>query len=1052
MKKNLLLVLLMIMPFAALYAQSPESFTYQCVVRDANGDIVPDQQVSFRLSIVAGSVSGTVVYSETHDVTTNTFALANLVVGTGTVISGDISSVDWGSDIYFFRVEADITGASSYVDMGTVQLLSVPYALYSKSAGNSFSGNYNDLTNKPLLSGDVNGQIDGNTVSAIQGMDISTNIPANGQVLKWNNVSQIWEPSDDQLGAAGTTDGVVTRASFSGAGTKTLTLMRSNGLGDITAVFTDLVDDADANPANELQNLSISGNNLSISGGNTVSLPQNVYTAGMGIDIQNNEISNSQPDQTVVITGTGATTVTGTYPAFTVSSTDNVNDADADPANELQSLSLTGNTLSLTGGGAVLLSGYVDTLWKSNGTKIYNSNQGNVGVGINDPVGKMVVKGDANLADTIPLFEVKDRTGATVFVVYPDSVRIFVGDDGTKTSKGAFAVSGRNTAKAFTNNYLLVSPDSSRIWTGDADAGFGVKNINGNQKESYMKMNPNNYLIGHHAGNSISTGLYNSFIGFEAGYNNSIGSKNYFIGYKAGYHNDNGMSNIFVGDSTGYNNTWGSNNVQIGNESGLNGNGSYNIFIGTNSGYSNNLGSNNCFIGYNAGAKNYNGSQNIYFGNNAGPNTSLSSAQNNICIGNWSGSSLLAGSRNIFIGLNAGMYTTSGISNTAVGENSLKSNTTGNSNTAFGSRSLEANLTGFCNVALGEYSCWNNTTGKANTSAGASALRDNTIGNDNSAVGSWALIKNQTGNENVSFGIYSLAFNISGSSNTAIGSYAGYNGSSGAGNVFIGYQAGYNETGSNKLYIANTQTNPPLIYGDFSAKSIGFGTISPFSPGATGNVVQLTASEYPQYLLEASSASLNNKVWRFIARYDGSAQIQTLNDAYSSEQTIIGMLRDGSVFMPSVYNITVGATNRDLYIDNTGKLGYLSSSAKYKTNINEMENVEWLYLLKPVNYNYISDDTRRKEYGLIAEDVEKVNPHFVSYNISGSVETVSYSALITPMLKAIQDQKKKLDEQDEAIEILKKEIAALKSKYAEIAKLKEDVERINQVMKASAEK
>lgn len=363
---------------AGIYAQAPDLIQYQAVVRDGNGDIVANQLVSFQVSILSGSVTGTVEYSEFHSVTTNDFGLVALQIGGGTPVNGDLSGIGWGLSTHYMKIECDITGGTVWTDMGTVQLLSVPYALYAKKTGNTFSGDYNDLdnlpdftgwdqsasddfsgdyndlTNPPELNGDVTGQLHANTVVKIRGLDVAAIAPANGQILKWNSTTLAWEPSEDQLGAAGTTDGVVTAASFTGTATKTMTLIRSNGLGDITATFTDMVNDADADPTNELQTLSLSGDQLSISSGNTVTLPTGTtYSAGTGIDIQGTQIintmpnqpvsinqgtgitvsgtypaftiANSSPNQVVNITGTGATTVSGTYPNYTISSTDNNN-------------------------------------------------------------------------------------------------------------------------------------------------------------------------------------------------------------------------------------------------------------------------------------------------------------------------------------------------------------------------------------------------------------------------------------------------------------------------------------------------------------------------------------------------------------------------------------------------------------------------------------------------------------------------------------------------------------------------------------------------------
>ena len=113
--------------------QVPEAFNYQAIVRDG-GDVLSNQAVSYRFSIIKGALPGTIVYSEHHSVTTNQFGLVNLVIGNGTDKTGDFSDIDWGEDSHYLKVEVDPTGGTTYLDIGTIQLLSVPYAIYSKKA------------------------------------------------------------------------------------------------------------------------------------------------------------------------------------------------------------------------------------------------------------------------------------------------------------------------------------------------------------------------------------------------------------------------------------------------------------------------------------------------------------------------------------------------------------------------------------------------------------------------------------------------------------------------------------------------------------------------------------------------------------------------------------------------------------------------------------------------------------------------------------------------------------------------------------------------------
>lgn len=139
MKKFFLLPILLL-TCSNLLAQAPEGFNYSAVVRDNIGNPQANQAVSFRFSIIRGNVTGTVVYSETHNTITDQFGQVSLIIGNGAVITGVFANIEWGGDAYFLKVELDKTGGSSYVEMGISQLLSVPYALYAKTAGGGGTG------------------------------------------------------------------------------------------------------------------------------------------------------------------------------------------------------------------------------------------------------------------------------------------------------------------------------------------------------------------------------------------------------------------------------------------------------------------------------------------------------------------------------------------------------------------------------------------------------------------------------------------------------------------------------------------------------------------------------------------------------------------------------------------------------------------------------------------------------------------------------------------------------------------------------------------------
>ena len=148
MKKVILFFLFMLLVVNS-FSQSPMNFSYQAIIRDANNNLLKNQSVGMQISILQGSSTGSAVYVETQTVTSNSNGLITAEIGNGTAVSGTFSSVDWSAGPYFLKIETDPSGGTNYTISGVSQLLSVPYALYAKKAENGFSGNYNDLTNKP---------------------------------------------------------------------------------------------------------------------------------------------------------------------------------------------------------------------------------------------------------------------------------------------------------------------------------------------------------------------------------------------------------------------------------------------------------------------------------------------------------------------------------------------------------------------------------------------------------------------------------------------------------------------------------------------------------------------------------------------------------------------------------------------------------------------------------------------------------------------------------------------------------------------------------------
>lgn len=264
---SLLLALLLLLASNA-FPQSPQKVNYQTVIRDASGMLVANQMVSIRLSILSGSAGGTLIYSETHSLLTNDFGLVNLQIGTGNIISGTFSSINWGVESHFLRVELDAAGGSNFSLMGTQQLVSVPYALYAEEAGNGGdSDSLNEL--QSLIK-------TGNQIQLTKGGGVVTDAVNDADADPANELQTIAKVgSVVTLSNGGGSFSDEVNDADNNASNELQTLYRvgnqfvlSNGGGTVT----DDVNDLDNDPYNELQNLSINSNLLSISGGNSVSL------------------------------------------------------------------------------------------------------------------------------------------------------------------------------------------------------------------------------------------------------------------------------------------------------------------------------------------------------------------------------------------------------------------------------------------------------------------------------------------------------------------------------------------------------------------------------------------------------------------------------------------------------------------------------------------------------------------------------------------------------------------------------------------------------------
>ena len=137
--KNIFTLIVVLFLAASSYAQAPDGVNYQAVIRNLSGTLVANSTIAIRIQVKQTSASGTIVFQERHSVTTSAQGVVNLVIGQGTLLGGNFSTINWATGPYFVSLGVSFTNGTNYLDYGSQQLMSVPYALYAKNAGNQLN-------------------------------------------------------------------------------------------------------------------------------------------------------------------------------------------------------------------------------------------------------------------------------------------------------------------------------------------------------------------------------------------------------------------------------------------------------------------------------------------------------------------------------------------------------------------------------------------------------------------------------------------------------------------------------------------------------------------------------------------------------------------------------------------------------------------------------------------------------------------------------------------------------------------------------------------------
>jgi hypothetical protein len=326
-----------------------------------------------------------------------------------------------------------------------------------------------------------------------------------------------------------------------------------------------------------------------------------------------------------------------------------------------------------------------------------------------------------------------------------------------------------------------------------------------------------------------------------------------------------------------------------------------------------------------------------------------------------------------------------GFNNTGAGGAALFENTTGNNNSAFGSDALYLNSTGSNDTALGVEALSQSSTANDNTAVGYQALYLNKTGSFNVASGSEALGSNTTGSDNTASGYNALSTNTSGANNTATGYDALHSNTTADYNTADGYGALY----SNTTGVQNTASGFDALYSNRA--------------GGQNSALGQKALYY--------STGVNNTALGFHAGINltgGSNNIEIGNLGVAAES---GVIRIGT---PATHTTTFIAgiasaklTGAAVYVNSSGQLGVLASSERYKTAIAPMGgDTEKLQQLRPVSFHLKNDPDGVRQYGLIAEEVDRVYPELVIHDARGQIQGVRYDELAPMLLNEVQNLKR----------------------------------------------
>jgi hypothetical protein len=532
MKKTVHIIILFVLTGISVFSQVPEKFNYQAVIRNSTGELVTSQNVGIKVSILDITPSGDVLYSETHSSSTNDYGQLAIEIGEGIGILGDFSTIEWGINDKYLKIEVDVSGGTNYTPIGTSQILSVPYALYANAAATAellgSDGVYSTNSDTLFVVKDHSG----NVVFAVfpDGAQVIVNEAAKGKVGGFAvsgrspskavdfNILKITQDStriyvNDTVNAKGKVGGFAVSGRSPSKNLNTDLLF-------ITADSTRVYVNENTGTKGKVGGFAVSGRSPS------KGITKNIFvttTDSTRIFTQNSEGGFGVRDNS---TGSSQSYLQLTPLNYFIGHESGVN-ISYGAYNSFMGYKSGRNTS--TGGNNVFLgyqTGYSNTEGFNNVFIGYNSGFSNI-----DGYRNVFIGYDAGRENT------------------SGYLNTFIGNvAGINSTEGA--------ANTIIGNYAGYSnmTGNENVFVGQS-AGLG--NVSGS----------NNIYIGRATAYHNKVGMYNTYVGYFSGNSDTTSTMNVFIGPYSGYSVTDGTSNVFIGPNSGFSETSVSNKLIISNSS-----------------------------------------------------------------------------------------------------------------------------------------------------------------------------------------------------------------------------------------------------------------------------------------------------------------------------------------------------------------------------------------------------------------------------------------------------------------------------------------------------